>query len=90
MERIDKIIRDTLYKKPIGKATRSAMVCFYADEWGKGRFRSISFSGGILKLLTASPIEAMELDIIRDELIDHLNAKTNSKMVRRVAIQQGK
>jgi len=89
MERIDKIIKDTLYKKPIGKATRSAMICFYAEEWGKGRFRAISFSTGVLKLLAPSPIEAMELDIVRDDLIDYLNQKLKSRTVKRVMIKQG-
>jgi len=76
MEKIDKILLTALYKKPIGRLARSAMVCFYAEEWGEHRFKAISFSNGVLKLSVGSSAGAMELDMKKEELFTFLKSKS--------------
>lgn len=86
MEKLDKILRESLTKKGLSRATSGAMVCFYADEWGNGLFQAISFSGGILKVSVCSSPASSELQIKENELIDYLNQKLGRSSVRQVKI----
>jgi predicted nucleic acid-binding Zn ribbon protein len=86
MERIDKIINKSLAKKGLYKATNGALVCFYAKEWGKGRFEPISFANGILKVSASSSPAAAELQIQENDLIEYLNKKLGKPQVKRLRI----
>lgn len=86
MEKIDKILMKSLAKKGLGKASQSAMICFYATEWGKGLFDTISFSNGVLKVSVSSSPASSNLQIRESELIDYLNAKLGRRSVRQLRI----
>ena len=86
MDKLDKILGQALAKKGLGKATQGAMVCFYAQEWAKGRFRSISYQNGILKLAVDSSSASAELQIQEQKIIDDLNTRIGRKVVRQVRI----
>ncbi|MFA7252938.1 MAG: DciA family protein [Patescibacteria group bacterium] len=90
MKKIDKILSDSLTKKGIGQAAKSALVCFWADKWGNGRFSVISFQNGILKVSVESSPAASELEIAKEDLIDEVNKKANKRIVRQVRILVGR
>ncbi len=87
MEKIGKILMGAMAKKAVGKAARSAMVCFYADEWGKHTFKAVSFSGGILKLSVTSSSHAMELEIQKEQLATYLKDKLNIDLRVRIIVR---
>lgn len=86
MERIDKILRQSLAKKGLAGSAQSAQICFYAEKWERMPLKPISFSGGVLKVSAMSSSEASELQILSEELIDYLNKKTGRKAVKRLRI----
>ncbi len=84
MDKLNKILLPALAKKGLGKATKSAMVCFYAEKWGNGRLRAISFSEGILKLSVNSSAAASEMDMQKDELINYLKNNCPRNFVKKI------
>jgi len=86
MEKLDKILASALAKKKLSGTVRSAQICFYADEWGNGRFQAISFSRGILKVAVNSSPAASELEIQKENLIENLNKRLGNKVVHSVRI----
>lgn len=82
MEKLDKILMAALAKRKLSGTVRSAQVCFYADEWANGRFHSVSFSRGILKVSVNSSPAASELEMQKEELIEHLNRRLERDLVK--------
>jgi len=82
MDKLSKILLPALAKKGLGKATSSAMICFYAEKWGNGRFKAISFSEGLLKLSVKSSSQAMELDMQKGELLEFLKQYVGKKRIK--------
>lgn len=76
-----------LAQKGLDKASQAALLCFWADEWGKGRFRPISFSRGILKVAVDSAAAAQELSMECEKLIKYLNSKIGYSRVESVRIE---
>lgn len=72
--------------KGLGGATHGALVCFWADTWGKGRFTPISFTRGVLKVSVDCAAAAQELSMDSDKLIKHLNSKIGREAVKKVRI----
>jgi hypothetical protein len=86
MDRLDKVLLESLRKKDYSKATESSQICYYAEEWAKGSFVAISFLNGVLKVSVKSSPAAAELQIKEDDLKDFINAKSRRKIVRQVRI----
>lgn len=86
MDKLDKILIPALAKKGLAGVAISSLVCFYADKWGKGRFKTISLSKGLLKLSVDSSPAAAELQIEQDKLADFINEKIGKKMVKEIRI----
>ncbi|PIS08100.1 hypothetical protein COT78_00160 [Candidatus Berkelbacteria bacterium CG10_big_fil_rev_8_21_14_0_10_43_13] len=86
MEKLDKILMSALAKKKLSGTIRSAQICFYANEWGKGRFEAVSFLRGVLKVSVNSSPAASELEIQKEELIDSVNKRLGQNSVRSVRI----
>jgi hypothetical protein len=86
MEKLDKILHNSLHRKAIGKVATSAEICFYASEWGNGRFEAVSFLNGTLKLSVPSSPAAADLEIQSDILIDAVNKKCEQNLVKSVRI----
>jgi len=86
MEKLDKILMSALAKKKLSGTVRSAQICFYADEWGDGRFQAISFLRGVLKVSVNSSPAASELEIQKEDLIDSVNKRLGQNSVRSVRI----
>jgi len=75
--------------KGLAGAAVSSQVCFYADEYGKGSFTAISFSRGVLKLSVADSIDAGEVQMMSEEIIDHVNKKIKRALVKKIRIVCG-
>ena len=90
MEKLDKILRESLAKKGFAGTAESAQICFYAGKWEKMRLTPISFSKGTLKVSVMSSSEASELQMQSEELIDFLNKKIGRKIVRYLRIVNSK
>ena len=73
-------------KKGLGGAAVSSQICFYATEYGKGCFEAISFSKGILKLSCADSIDAGEVQMMSEEIIEYVNKKMKREIVKRIRI----
>lgn len=86
MEKIDRILASGIKTKGLKKTLDCSLICFYATEWGKGRFRTISFLNGSLKVFVSSSPAASELKMQQQELIDFINDKTKRRAVRSVRI----
>ncbi len=80
MEKIDKILKYSFTKKAVGRAARSAMVCFYAEKWGNHQMKAISYSGGILKLSADNSSQLMEIDMKKESLQKYLKEKTGEEV----------
>jgi hypothetical protein len=89
MDKLSDFLNNSLNNKGLSGATGGAVVCFWADEWGKGRFKPISYSRGTLKVSVDSASAAQELQMESHKLIKHLNviaAKNNGPKVREIRI----
>lgn len=89
MDKLSEFLHDSLLDKGLSGATGGALVCFWADEWGKGRFKPISYWRGTLKVSVDSASAAQELQMESHKLIKHLNlvaAKNNGPKVREIRI----
>ena len=86
MDKIDKILLPVMAKKGLGGAAVSSQICFYATEYGKGCFEAISFSKGILKLSCADSIDAGEVQMMSEEIIEYVNKKMKREIVKRIRI----
>jgi len=82
LEKLNKILLPSLAKKGLGKTATSAMVCFYAEKWGNGRFKAISFSEGLLKLSARSSAQAMELDMQKEDLLNYMKEFVGKKRIK--------
>lgn len=86
MDKLGNFLDKALARRGLKKVSKSAQICFYADEWGKGAFIPINFSAGILKVSVSSSAAAQELQMKEDELVDHLNTRLGKKLVEKVRI----
>lgn len=86
MQKVSNILLKSLSKRGLAGTAISAEVCYFADEWAKSRFKSISFSRGILKVSVRSSASAQELSMDEEKLIGHLNKKIGRDIVKRVRI----
>lgn len=86
MDKLNKILMESLAKKGIAGTAQSAQICFYAEKWEKIHLAPISFSKGVLKVSVKSSSEASELQMLSEDLIDYLNTKIGRKIVRNLRI----
>ena len=87
MEHIGKHLLKVMAKRGLGGAAISSQICYFADKWGKGRFKSVSFSRGILKVSVRSSAAAQELSMDEERLVEHLNSKIVRPVVKRVRFE---
>jgi len=90
MEKINKILTRSLAKKGLYGTARSAQICFYAEEWGKGRFRAVSYTKGVLKVSVSGSCAASELQMEEEKLTQYLNEKLGGEIVKRLKIINSK
>lgn len=74
-------------KKGLAGAAISSQICYFADIWGKGRFKSVSFSRGVLKVSVRSSAAAQELSMDEEKLVEHLNSKIVRPVVKRIRFE---
>ena len=86
MDKIDKILMPVMAKKGLGGAAVASQICFYASEYGSGSFEATSFSKGILKLSCKSSIDAGEVQMMSEEIIDFVNKKIGKNIVSKIRI----
>ena len=86
MDKVGNLLLKSLSKRGLAGTAISAEICYFADEWGKSRFKSISFSRGVLKVSVRSSAAAQELSMDEEKLIKHLNKKIGREIVKRVRI----
>ena len=86
MDKVSKILLPVMVKKGLGGAAVSAQICFYADEWGKDRFDAISYTKGVLKLSVRDSIDAGEVQMDSEKIIDFVNKKIGRQIVKRIRI----
>lgn len=86
MDKVSKLLLKNMSKKGLGGAAVSSQICFYADKWGKGRFSTISFTQGTLKLAVSNSSLAQELDMEKQKLMDYIEEKIGRKVVKKVRI----
>lgn len=77
MDKLSEFLNKSLVDKGLSRATGGALVCFWADEWGMGRFKPISYWRGILKVSVDSASAAQEIQMESHKLIKHLNKKAS-------------
>ena len=87
MEHIGKYLLKVMAKKGLGGVAVSSQVCYFADKWGEGRFKSVSFSRGVLKVYVRSSAAAQELSMDEEKLVEYLNKKIGREIVKRVRIE---
>jgi len=85
MDKLDKIMHISLAKKGMRKVTQGSEICFYAEQWGKGRFVPISFLNGTLKIAVSSS-SASEMQMETENLLDYVNEKIRYKVLHQVRI----
>jgi predicted nucleic acid-binding Zn ribbon protein len=86
MDKLDKILHRCIKKKPLRKALESAEICFYADSCSDGRFRTISFSRGILKVSVDSSPAASELQFEEANLVERINKRAGQEVIKSIRI----
>jgi hypothetical protein len=86
MDKVGNYLMKVMADKGLGGAAVSSQICFYAQEYGKGSFKVISYSRGVLKLSVADSIDAGEVQMMSEEIVDHVNGKIGRKMVKRIRI----
>jgi len=86
MERLNKIIKQSLAKRSLSLTAQAAQICFYAEKWGSGRLSAISFSKGVLKVSVNSSPAASELEMSKHDLIESVNKKLGKELVKQVRI----
>jgi len=86
MEKVSKILLRRLADKGLAGVAISSQLCYFADEWSKGRFKSISFSRGILKVSVRSSAASQEISMEEEKLVEFLNKKIGREIVKRVRI----
>jgi hypothetical protein len=86
MDKLDKIMRMSMAKKGMRKVTQGAQICFYAEEWAKGRFVPISYLNGTLKIAVTSSSAASEMQMEIENLLDFVNEKIRYKVLHQVRI----
>ena len=86
MDKVSKILLPVMAKKGLGGAAVSSQICFYATEYGKGNFEAISYSRGVLKLSCADSIDAGEVQMQSEKIIEYVNGKMGREIVKRIRI----
>lgn len=86
MDKVGKYLMKVMADKGLAGAAVSSQICFYAQEYGKGSFEVISYSQGVLKLSCKDSIDAGEVQMMSEEIVDHVNKKIGRKMVKRIRI----
>ena len=86
MQKIDKILQQSMNKRGIGKEALSAQICYYADELSENLYKTISYQNGVLKVSVLSSSQAADFDIRREEFIDKINQKIGKNMIRSIRI----
>ena len=86
MDKLDKIMHISLAKKGMRKVTQGSEICFYAEQWAKGRFIPISYLNGTLKIAVSSSSAASEMQMEVENLIDHVNEKIRFHALQQVRI----
>jgi len=86
MDKVSKILMPVMAKKGLGGAAISSQICFYANELGKDRFDAISFSKGVLKLSVRDSIDAGEVQMESEKIIEYVNGKMGRQIVKRIRI----
>lgn len=86
MKRLGDFIMPALARRGLKKTTESALVCFYAGEWGKSRFKPLAYSKGVLKVSVASSSAAQTLQMEEEKLISYLNGRLGKKLIKSVRI----
>ena len=87
MDKLGDFLNDAVNRKGLSAASTGSLVCFWADEWAKGRFTPISYSRGTLKVAVDSASAAQELQMECEKLINHLNMKAGKKIVSSIRIE---
>jgi len=77
MDKLSDFLNQSLTEKGLSRATGGALVCFWADEWGMGKFKPISYWRGILKVAVDSAPAAQEIQMESQKLIKYLNIKAS-------------
>ena len=86
MDKVGNLLLKSLAKRGLAGAAISSQICYLADKWGKGRFKSISYSRGVLKVSVRSSAAAQEISIDEEKLVEYLNKKIGRSIVKRVRI----
>lgn len=73
-------------EKGLAGAACASQICFYANELGKERFDAVSYSQGVLKLSVADSIDAGEVQMESEKIIDYCNNKIGRNLVKRIRI----
>ncbi len=86
MKKLGDFMMTALNRKGLGKETKSALICFLADKYADGRFKSISFSRGVLKVSVSSSAAAQMVQMDEENIITHLNREMKKETVKSIRI----
>lgn len=86
MKKLGDFLMTALNRKGLGKETKSALICFLADKYADGRFKSISFSRGVLKVSCASSSAAQMVQMEEEKIITYLNRELKKETVKGLRI----
>lgn len=87
MKKLGDFLMTALNRKGLGKETKSALICFLADKYADGRFRSVSFSRGVLKVSVTSSSAAQMVQTEEEKIIAYLNREMKKEVVKSLRIQ---
>ncbi len=86
-ENISDILARSLKRKGLDKAAFGAMVCAAADKVSEGKFESISFKDGALKIRVSSEPQAHLLRLREKFYIHKINEKLKKDLVKRLRFE---
>lgn len=88
MEKIGKLLLKQMADKGLAGTAVASQICFYADELADGRFSATSYSRGVLKLSVADSIDAGEVQMESEKIIEYVNKKIGRQIVQKIRIIQ--
>ncbi|MCX6812386.1 MAG: DciA family protein [Candidatus Berkelbacteria bacterium] len=89
MDKIGKLLLKQMADKGLAGTAVASQICFHANEMADGRFSATSYSRGVLKLSVADSIDAGEVQMESEKIVDCVNKKIGRKIVQRIRIVQG-
>ena len=86
LDHINESLGKRLNQRSLAVTATAAFVCHMANEVSNGRFKVVSFKNGTLTLAASSSAAAQDLKFQQAELLDQINQKLKTSLVKSLRI----